>query len=118
MFCGLHIMKLRKVSSFLLLLALLGASLHAFAHLGDAGKASQQAISRSPQSESGQPGGASLGGNHTCLACQSLQHQQSKAPVAFVPVLGTERIIADWRVLPPHAAALSGTPADRAPPLV
>ncbi|HWQ35252.1 MAG TPA: hypothetical protein VNQ79_20575 [Blastocatellia bacterium] len=111
-------MRLRKVSSFLLLLALLGASLHAFAHLGEAGNHSLPTLRSGSQSESGQPGGASLGGNHTCLACQSLQHHQSKAPAAFVLVLGTERLIADWRVLLPHSAALSGTPADRAPPLV
>ncbi|MFN7947734.1 MAG: hypothetical protein U0Z53_20465 [Blastocatellia bacterium] len=117
MICGSYSYQLRKVSTFVLLLALLGASLHFFAHLGDTVNTSAQTISGSaPDDETS--GGASFSSNHTCLACQSLQHLSAKASAAFVLLIDNDRAGVDRHRLPTHTDALSGTAPSRAPPLV
>ena len=116
MICGSHHYRARKVPTFVLLLALLGASLHFFAHLGDAVNAAAPTISLSAPDDSSS-GGASFSSTHTCLACQSLQHLVAKAATTFALLPDNDRASIDRHKLPAHTNALSGTASSRAPPL-
>jgi hypothetical protein len=110
-------MNLRKVIACLLLTSLIVTSLHVFAHFSDSQLFAQPTIS-GIEGGTESSGGSSLGGNHTCLACQSLQYQQAKTSPALALTEADQRALTVQRPLQIHSVALSATPSNRAPPLV